>query len=336
MKPKSLNSLKAGTLAAALLALAAASVRADVEDTITKSFKVQPGGQLVVQADRGSIEVMTAASEAVAIEITRKASGSEAKAGQILKDHVVTMTQDGNQVMVRAEYKGGKLDGWFGFGNNLQVKYRITVPRKFDVDLKTGGGSIKVSELTGKLQAQTSGGSLDLEKIEGPVSGSTSGGSIAVAGCKGNADLKTSGGSLHLSDIEGDVEARTSGGSIRAEKLTGKSVVKTSGGSIQVSGIKGQIDANTSGGSITASLSGQPTGDCFFKTSGGSVTVGLDEKVAVDIDAHTSAGRVSTDFPVATLVQGEQKKDQLRGKINGGGPLITAHTSAGSVHIRKQ
>ena len=272
----------------------------------------------------------------MAIEITRKASGREAKAGQILKDHVVTMTQDGNRVMIRAEYKGEKLGGWFGPGNNLQVKFLITVPRKFDVDLKTGGGSIKVSELTGKLQAHTSGGSLDFEKIEGPVSGNTSGGSITLAGCKGNADLKTSGGSLYLSDIEGDADARTSGGLIHAEKLTGKSVLKTSGGGIQVSGIKGQIDAHTSGGSITASLSGQPTGDCSFKTSGGSVTVGLNEKVAVDIDAHTSAGRVSTDFPVATLVQGEQKKDQLQGKINGGGPLITAHTSAGGIHIRKE
>ena len=59
MKPIALNSLKAGTIAVALLALAAARVRADVEDTLTNSFKVQPGGQLVVQADCGSIEVTT-------------------------------------------------------------------------------------------------------------------------------------------------------------------------------------------------------------------------------------------------------------------------------------
>jgi len=54
------------------------------------------------------------------------------------------------------------------------------------------------------------------------------------------------------------------------------------------------------------------------------------------VDARTSAGRVSTDFPVVAVIQGEQKKNELRGKINGGGPLITAHTSGGSVHIRKK
>ena len=96
------------------------------------------------------------------------------------------------------------------------------------------------------------------------------------------------------------------------------------------------MDARTSGGSVTARLLEQPAGDCAFETSGGNVTVVLGDKVAVDVDARTSAGRVSTDFPVTAVIQGEQKKNELRGKINGGGPLITAHTSAGSVRFQKK
>jgi hypothetical protein len=57
---------------------------------------------------------------------------------------------------------------------------------------------------------------------------------------------------------------------------------------------------------------------------------------AVDIDARTSGGRVSSDLPVVTVVQGQQKNTELRGKINGGGPLITAQTSGGSVRVQKQ
>jgi DUF4097 and DUF4098 domain-containing protein YvlB len=336
MKSNLINPLQTGTIGVALLALAAATARADVEDTITKSLKIQPGGQLVVGADRGSIEVKTADGGSLNVEVTRKAGGSQARAEKILRNHAVTISQDGNKVEVRAEYKGDKLTGWFGNGPDLQVKYTITIPCKFDVDLRTSGGSIQVADLTGNVQAQTSGGSLNFAKIAGPLSGHTSGGSITVAGCKGNADLRTSGGSLHLSNIEGDVDARTSGGSIHADKLTGTSVLKTSGGSIQVSEIKGQVEAGTSGGSITANLLAQPTGDCTFRTSGGSITVVLGEKVAVDIDARTSGGRVSSDLPVATVVQGEQAKNELSGKINGGGPLITAHTSGGGVRILKK
>jgi len=335
MKTKAFKVWYAGILGIALFPWAT-TVSADMEDTITNSFKAEPGGQLVVELDRGSIEIKTAEADRVDVEITRKAGGSQSKAEQTLKDHEVTFAQTGNRVEIKGEYKGKKTKGWFGKSPDLQVKCLVTVPRKFDVDLNTAGGSIQVTELTGKVQAHSSGGSLKFKRIEGPLSAHTSGGSITVATAKGKVDVKTSGGSLNLSDIEGDTNAQTSGGSIRAEHITGESVVKTSGGSIQVTDIKGTTDARTSGGSITASLPGQPAGASTLNTSGGNVTVVLDAKAAVDVDLHTSGGRVVTDFPVTAVIQGEQKKNELRGKINGGGPLITARTSGGSVRLQKK
>lgn len=336
MKSNRMNSLNTGLLVATLLVSFVAAARGDVEDTITNSFKADPGGQLVVDLDRGSIELKTADANTVEVEIARKAGGHRSEAEETLKKHEVTFNQTGNKVEVKGEYKGRKTKGWLGRSPDLQVKCRITVPRKFDVDLHTAGGSIRVAELAGKVQAHTSGGSMTFEKIEGPVSAHTSGGSVTVASAKGKVDVKSSGGSLNLSDINGDVNAHTSGGSIHAEKLTGQSVVKTSGGNIQVADINGPIEARTSGGSIAAKLPGQPAGDCTFDTSGGNITVVLGNKAAVDVDLHTSAGRVSTDFPVTAVIQGEQKRNDLRGKINGGGPLITAHTSGGSVRLQKK
>jgi len=336
MKTNLLLPPNARILGATFLTLAAVTASAEVEDKITKSFNVQSGGQLVVLADRGAIEIKTADRDSVDIEITRKAGGSRSKAEQTLKDHVVTTILDDNRVAVNASYKGAKSLGWFGRSSELQVSFLITVPRKFDVDLKTAGGSVKVTGLTGKVLAASAGGSLSFSKIEGPLTGHTSGGSIAVAGCKGQVEISTSGGSLKLSEIEGDVSAKTSGGSIRGDQLTGKCVVKTSGGSIEVAGIKGSMEAVTSGGSISAELLEQPTSDCSFKSSGGGITVALSEEPGVDVDLRTSGGRVTTDFPVVTEVQGEQKKNELRGKVYGGGPLITAHTSGGSVRLKKR
>ena len=322
-------------ITAAMVALTL-NARADAEDVISRSFKVQAGGQLAVDADRGSIEIKTVdKGEAVDVQISRKATGSQAKATKALEDHIVTTKQDGNKVEVHSEYKGPTVSGWFNSSPNLQVRYVITIPRQFDVNLKTAGGSIKVNELIGKTQVKTSGGSITLDKIEGPVQGHTSGGSVNVAGCRGAVDVSTSGGNMTLSGIEGDVNARTSGGSIKAEKITGNSVVKTSGGSVTVSGVTGSVDAGTSGGSVNAELLAQPASNCTFKTSGGSITVALLDKAAVDVDLRTSGGRVSSDFPVTTVIQGEQSKNEIRGKVNGGGPLITAHTSGGSVRLQK-
>jgi DUF4097 and DUF4098 domain-containing protein YvlB len=226
-----INSFKAGAVALTVLIVASATARAEVEDKITKSFEVAPGGQLIVEVDRGSIEIKTSDAGAVNIEITRKAGGSRSKAEKTLKDHVVTTEQIGDKVEVRAKYEGAKLTGWFGRSPDLQVSVLITVPRKFDADLKTAGGHIKVSDLAGKLKAHTSGGNLTFKQIEGPVSGHTSGGHVNLAGCKGNVDLKTSGGNLTLRTFEATSPLK-SGGHINAGKLSGKSVVKTSGGNI--------------------------------------------------------------------------------------------------------
>ncbi len=326
----------AGAVGVSLLIIAAATARAEVEDKITKSFETAAGGQLIVEVDRGSIEVKTSDAGSVNIEVTRKAGGSRSKAEKTLKDHVVTTKQTGDKVEVRAKYEGEKLTGWFGRSPDLQVSFLVTIPRKFDVDLKTAGGHIKVTDLAGKLMAHTSGGNLTFKQIEGPVSAHTSGGHINVAGVKGDVDLKTSGGNLTLSEIEGDVTASTSGGHISADKISGKSVVKTSGGNIGFAGNKGSVEATTSGGNVSAELLEQPASNCLFDTSGGNITIALAERVAVDVDASTSGGRVSTDLPVVSVVQGEQKKNELKGKINGGGPLVKAHTSGGNVRIEKK
>lgn len=336
MKLNLLDSSRATRVALAFLFAATVAARADVEDKINKSFQVQPGGQLIVAVDRGSIDVKTADREVVDIEVIRKAGGSESKARAILNDHVVTTSQDGSRVELKAEFKGAKSSGWFKKSPELQVRFVISIPRKFDVNLKTAGGHIDVEGLAGTLQAATSGGHLNFKQIEGPITARTSGGHIKIAGSKGKVEISTSGGHLDLSAVEGDVTAKTSGGAIHADRITGRCVLKTSGGSIEVSALKGSVEAATSGGGIEAELIDQPAGDCSFKTSGGGITVTLGEKVAVDVDLHTSAGRLSTDFPVTTVFQGDKDKHELRGKINGGGPLITAHTSAGGVRLRKK
>jgi len=312
----------------ALVALAftlTTSAWAAAEDVIKKTFEAAPGGQLVLDVDRGSIELVTAASGGCEIQVTRKAKNQK-----ILDEHDITFAKEGDKISVNA--KGKQASSWFG--QSLQVEYVIAVPEKFDVDLKTAGGSVRVTGLHGKVKAHTSGGSMKFEKLEGPLNANTSGGSITVAGCQGPVEVKTSGGSLKLSDITGDVSAKTSGGSISCSRLVGKSVVHTSGGSISASGIKGQIDAATAGGSVQASLEGQPAGECSLKTSGGSVAIELVEDITADVDAKTSAGSVSSDFAV-NPPQDPKKKSELQGKINGGGPLLTLRSSGGSIRVKK-
>jgi DUF4097 and DUF4098 domain-containing protein YvlB len=301
------------------------------ESFIRKSFTVTPGGKLTIRADRGSIDVKTAAADKVEVEVTREPGrGADS---DILEKHQVTFTQDGNDVTVEAKIPGAHNKFSWGRGNNLKVHYDVTVPAKYNVNLKTAGGSVKVQDLEGDAHAETSGGSLKFGQINGPVHGRTSGGSIQVTGATQDVDIETSGGGITVGDTGGNVMAHTSGGSIRIGDVKGSVNAGTSGGGIEVNGASGPVNAHTSGGSIHAAITQQPTGPCTFEASGGGIEVKMASNIAVDLDAQTSGGSVSTDFPVT--VQGAMKKNELHSKVNGGGPKVTLGTSGGSIHIKK-
>jgi DUF4097 and DUF4098 domain-containing protein YvlB len=321
--------------AALLLGIPALAVDKDKDNTsesfIRKTFNVTPGGKLTIRADRGSIDVKTANTDKVEIEVTREPG--RGAASDILEKHVVTFNQEGNDVIVEAKIPGVQNKSFWGRGNNLKVHYDVTVPTKYNVNLKSSGGSIKVQDLEGEARTETSGGSLKFGQIKGPVHGRTSGGSINVAGAAQDVDIETSGGSISVGDAGGNVAAHTSGGSIHIGDVKGSVTAETSGGGIEVNGATGPVNAHTSGGPIHAAITQQPSGPCTFETSGGGIEVKMASNVAIDLDAQTSGGSVSTDFPVTA--QGEMKRNHLHSKVNGGGPKVTLGTSGGSIHIKK-
>ncbi|NQT79629.1 MAG: DUF4097 family beta strand repeat protein [Candidatus Aminicenantes bacterium] len=307
-----------------------------IENNINKSFKVKPGGQLILETDIGSIEVKTAGNNTLKIEVIRNIRTTSSKrAESILEDLKFDFRQDGNTVYVNGEYDRSGLGKLFNnIGKYLRVKFLISVPQEFNVDLKTKGGSISIDDLKGKVQSKTSGGSLHFNHIQGPIWGRTSGGSIKLLSCTETADIKTSGGSITIGEVDGDVIAHTSGGSIKITRAKGKVDAHTSGGSIKVEEVMGIIKATTSGGSVSAYISKQPKSECSLKTSGGGITVYMAEGVGVNVDARASGGRVYTEYPVT--IQGKINKTSLKAKMNGGGPELYLRTSGGSIRIKKR
>src|ERR1044071_8889429 len=64
------------------------------EGNLTKRFTVKPGGNLVIEADRGGIEITTGETTEVKIEVKRKITGvSKQKAEEVLAAHEVTFDQ---------------------------------------------------------------------------------------------------------------------------------------------------------------------------------------------------------------------------------------------------
>ena len=302
------------------------------EDKITKSFKVKPGQLLSLKSDFGSVEIESWDRNEVKIVVIKEMdTRNKRDAKEAFEYFDISFDQNRKGVKIIGEYNGPKR--WFRSNRKLKIHFDIIVPREFDVDIYTAGGSIKAAELKGQIDLHTSGGSIDVEQIVGPLNVNTSGGRIDVYKVDGNIDVHTSGGSISLEKINGSADAKTSGGTIVADDINGDTYAHSSGGSLKLRNINGNVNAKTSGGSIYAELTKEITRDCSFKTSGGSIQVYLPKRISAEVDAYTSGGRVSTDLPIA--VRGKIKKNSLNGEINDGGPLIYLRTSGGSISLKE-
>lgn len=305
MKPHTL------LIAAGLLAAIPVSASAKIERVIEKTFTVQPGELLRVETQGGNIRVQTTGDSKVTVVATQRIkASSESEADELLKDLELTIEQDGQGVLAKAKYEKRM---WGSIP--VQVDFTVTVPRRYNANLRTSGGNVKLADLDGRVEARTSGGDIGLGKISGDVVAHTSG---------GNVSLEEGGGRVKLG---------TSGGNVEVERAVGETELDTSGGNIDVKSVEGRVTAETSGGDVRAGIHGALKGDCVLKTSGGTVRTVVDRTVGFQLDASTSGGSVHAEGLTITIDKGGAGRSRLSGKVNGGGPLLKLHTSGGDVVI---
>lgn len=327
-----MHRIRIAVVACALGLLAVSAAEAAIDSNVHKSFSVAEGGTLIIDTDIGDIKVDPRAG-GVTIDVMRHArTSSQSRANDLFRDFELQFSQEGNNVRVTGKYDHPFR--WFNlFGNDLDVKFIVTVPARYNVDLHTAGGDVHVGDLNGEVRAKTSGGDLDLGRIAGVVDAHTSGGDVKIAGARSTVMLSTSGGDVEVGDAAGNVTAKTSGGDIDIHRVAGNLSAHTSGGGITIQEAHGAIDASTSGGSIEARMAQRPGADSSLKTSGGGITLTLAGNVAIDVDAHTSGGDIETDVPVTLL--GKQSDSTLEGKLNGGGPRVVLRSSGGDIRLRR-
>ncbi|MBZ5685733.1 MAG: DUF4097 domain-containing protein [Acidobacteriia bacterium] len=152
---------------------------------------------------------------------------------------------------------------------------------------------------------------------EGKVNLRTGDGKIEVAGLKGEMDLHTGDGSINLDGVDGKLRATTGDGHIQANGRFDELGLKTG---------DGHVDVRARNGSALAAGWRLETGD-------GSVSLEVPGNLAADVDLHTSDGHIDLDMPVTT--EGKIRQNEVHGKLNGGGSLLTIRTGDGSIHLRK-
>lgn len=237
---------------------------------LTKSFAGKNIQQVVSKTSGGNITVTGGSGESKVEVFVWGSNGRDNLSKEEIQkrldeNYELTVTAEGGTLTATASSKKMNMN----WKNGLSISFKIYVPQNVNTELRTSGGNIRLSTLSGTQDFTTSGGNLTVDHLTGKVRG------------------RTSGGNISLSDTKDDINVTTSGGNIKAEGCTGKLYMRTSGGNIDIDRLDGSVDASTSGGNIR---SGAVSGDVFAHTSGGNVTL---SEVAGSLDASTSGGHIS-------------------------------------------
>ncbi len=152
---------------------------------------------------------------------------------------------------------------------------------------------------------------------------------------EGAVNLRTGDGNIELASLKGEMDMHTGDGSVILDAVDGKLHASTGDGHIQANGRFDELDLKTGDGHVDVRATGGSalTNGWRLETGDGSVSLEVPHDLAADVDLHTSDGHIDLDMPVAA--EGKLRQNEIHGKLNGGGSLLTIRTGDGSIHLKK-
>jgi hypothetical protein len=162
-------------------------------------------------------------------------------------------------------------------------------------------------------------------------------GNLTATDLHGNLTIRTSDGNQELTGVSGSLNLRSSDGHLRVRSASGTLETRGSDGTQDIAGSFTSLQLHSSDGSINIELAegSHLSADSRIESSDGSVTLRLPKNFPAELVVSSSDGSIQSTLPL--VVDGYNSKGNsghsIRGKFNGGGSLLTIHTSDGSVHL---
>jgi hypothetical protein len=170
--------------------------------------------------------------------------------------------------------------------NNVNVRVDIQIPRRADVELRTGGGGISIRDIEGAItielstgggeitltdsrldgKVSTGGGKVLVENVEGDIKASSGGGEVTYRNVvtpdhaypADAVHIRNAGGSIRVDDAPAGAYVTTGGGNIRIRSANDYARASTGGGDIRIDAIDGWVEAGTGAGTIEVTMTGTP------------------------------------------------------------------------------
>jgi len=270
------------------------------------TIPTKDGRSLRVIVELGNVQVFTDESAQISYRAIVEADSRDPGAEEFLRQ---------SSFIVRQTHWGVALDGkvpWQGLHGRFSATIEIHIPRRYNLEVSTGGGNIEVQDIDGRIHLTSAGGNINVGRVGGGDDSGraerdaarnksdrlmpvlleaaridTQGGHITVGDVLGTLRASTSGGHITTGNIAGDAILRTGGGQIYARNIAGAAALDSGGGNIHIEGAGSSVTADTAGGGIVLRQADAPL---RVSANHGGITAWLSEnagpKTAGDAEAQ--------------------------------------------------
>lgn len=214
---------------------------------------------------------------------------------------------------------------WQMFGNADDSVHRIVS----NPPIRQNGNEIRVGDIPSEDRSLFNNITIDYE-ISVPRATAlnlhSGSGDLRVDGVGRYLKAQTGSGSVSGFNISGAADLRTGSGDIELDEQAPADVQAVTGsGSIRIRGLDGKLTARTGSGDIDAS--GKLLGEAHLQSGSGSIHLHSGPDARYSVEASTGSGSIR--------VAGQENSEHhhVSRQVNGGGPLVEAHTGSGDIEI---
>jgi hypothetical protein len=149
--------------------------------------------------------------------------------------------------------------------------------------------------------------------------------------------LQTGDGAIKVEGMRGAMDVRTGDGSVEAMDVDGRLTAHTGDGHVTVKGRLDLLDVETGDGGVEVQLAAgsKVSSSWRIRTGDGHVTVRVPQDLRANLEAHTGDGSVEVQLPITLDGASTKSRNDVRGKLNGGGEIFSIHTGDGSIRVER-
>jgi len=244
-----------------LIATAASAVT--LKENFDKTIPLKPGSELTLRNVNGALTFEAWDRDEVHIQAEKKVRAGTDEAARKMMSQVrieVTPGSGGLRIETKVPKRNNGVFDWI-FNNqvNVDVTYRIHLPRRAAVDAETVNGAVTLAGTRGKVKVETTNGALDVKDVEGDVEAGTTNGAITASRITGAVKASTTNGGVDIvmASLSGNVELDTTNGGIRLQLPTDTKATldaRCTNGGISVADL--EVDGERSRRRVTGNING--------------------------------------------------------------------------------